>query len=401
MAQKRILMVGDPSPYINYLSQIEGTSVILIQAPDRMGMTNIKQLEELHVFDLDDAEKAIALAKALHELKPIDAVWSFTEVGLLTASLVSAALGLPGNTERAVRLTRDKRAMRQVLNEHNISRVEYFVTNQLYEAEQFVAQVGYPIILKPANGYGSMSVFRVENHEQLVEYFTYMVRDLAGHDSILIEEFLDGPEFSVEFMTVEGRHIPLTITDKLTTNVRCVEVGHTMPSQLPSQTQQEIYDLVTQMLALVDHQVGPTHTEIKLTSKGPRIIETHTRPGGDFIAYMLEHAFHIELITLTMEHLLGTPINVRKGREGAAAVRYFQIDPGRVESITGIEDLKNHPNLLWLEFNLNVGDEVKEMVSTFTRYGCFVIQADTLQEVHELADELLKRVQIRTVPNNS
>ncbi len=169
-----------------------------------------------------------------------------------------------------------------------------------------------------------------------------------------------------------------------------------MPSRLPKLIQEEIFSLVNNLLNIIDHQIGPSHVEVKYTSKGPRIIEAHTRPGGDFIAYMLEKAFKIDILSLTAKYLLGEDVIMPPIIPTGAAVRYFQINPGEIISIEGINEIRKHPNVVWVDCSLEVGNHIPEMVNSYTRSGCVVVTASSPDEAAKIADSLVKNLTVIT-----
>lgn len=386
-------MIGDHVPYVRHAKAL-GFDVTLFQSPLRISLVDASMCSSVHVFDFKNINIAKELAKTIHRFFPFDAIWTFTEEAVELTSLVAEELGFPNIPYNTVQLAQNKGLFRKALNDQGISSVAFIQTNELSDVKKFALQVGYPIVCKPVDGAASKDVFIVENEKELEEVFTKKIKQPLS--SFIIEEFLDGPEVSVEFVTFNGVHYPLVITDKLITPKRCVEVGHTIPAKCSNDPmfREEIYGLVIQMLDLIGHRFGPSHTEIKLTSKGPKIIEVNIRPGGDFIPYMIDKALDYDMFSETLKYLVKEQYSIPLLKEGAAAVRYFQFPPGVVEEISGIDEVKQDPDLLWLEFNLKKGDIIQEMVNSYTRSGCVVVKGETAEIAALNAKRLMDKIKI-------
>ena len=126
----------------------------------------------------------------------------------------------------------------------------------------------------------------------------WAAKDLSSADSFdefLMEEFLDGPEISVETLTFDGRHVVVAVTDKEIGGPGFVEIGHSQPSGCSAETLREVTRLVTDFLDAVGLRNGPGHTEVKLTSRGPRIVESHNRVGGGRINELAEIAYGVDM----------------------------------------------------------------------------------------------------------
>ncbi|MDR6224743.1 ATP-grasp domain-containing protein [Desmospora profundinema] len=394
MKRKRILMVGDNWEYIRYyMVEKLDLRVTLFQTPERKSCVKEELCEAVYYFPFDDHDKGILLAKELHQKEEFDAVWTFSEVGGELASLIGEALMLPCNSSEAERIAREKSRLRERLNKNNVSRVEFLVTDQVEQALGFSNRVGFPVMLKPVDSSGSRQIYKAMNEDQLRCSFQ-SVRDTDHR--VLIEEYLEGTEVSVEFITFDGIHYPLQITDKIVSDTTYVEMGHTMPAQLDKQTWNSIIELVKKMLTLIGHWIGPTHTEVKITNKGIKIIETHTRPGGDFIPYMLDKVFGVDVFVLTINHLLGMKKQMSIMQDKGAAVRYFEAEPGVIQSIQGIEKVKDDPHVLIVDFERKAGEQVAEAKDSFSRPGCLVVSAETPQKAAEVADYLKNKVNIYT-----
>lgn len=391
MEKKHVLLIGDHVPYVRYAKDL-GLDVTLFQSPERFHLIDPSLCESVHIVNFNETVLAVKLAETIHSTAPFDAIWTFTEQAVEITSLVAGELNFPRIPYETVQLAQDKSKFRKCLNDHGLSTVAFMQSDRMDEIRRFCMEVGYPVVAKPVDGAGSKNVFIIENEREL----EYVFQEHNQFSRYIVEEYLDGPEISVEFISFDGVHYPLVITDKMVIPKRCVEIGHTIPSKFSSKLslKQEIFHLVKQMLDLIGFRTGPSHTEIKLTSKGPKIIEVNIRPAGDFIPYMIKKALGYDVFSETLKYLTGQPHSVPHLQQGAAAVRYFQFPAGICEEITGVDEVRQDPNLIWLEFNLKPGDMIPDAVDTYTRSGCVVVKGETAEQAAAHVEQLMRKIRV-------
>ena len=110
--------------------------------------------------------------------------------------------------------------------------------------------------------------------------YAYSRRESRG-GAVMIEEYLEGPEFSVEVMVIDGEPHVLQITDKLTTGApHFVEMGHSQPARQTEEAKEKITDLACRAVKAVGISCGPAHVEMILTKQGPKMVELGARMGA-------------------------------------------------------------------------------------------------------------------------
>lgn len=244
------------------------------------------------VADTTDGPAMAAVALELAADQPVHGVLCWDEARILAASYVSAALGLPGGDPEMVRRCRDKHRTRVALDELGVPQPRSLAVATLEEALRAAEEVGYPAILKPRGLGGSLGVIKVEDPSELTERFTF-VRDLTVPDGatyevpVLVEEFADGPEVSVDAVVQGGVVTPLFLGRKvLGYEPYCEEVGHFVDAQDELLRDAEFCRVLQDTHTALGFTDGFTHTEIKLSSRGLRVIEVNARLGGDMIPYL-------------------------------------------------------------------------------------------------------------------
>ena len=119
----------------------------------------------------------------------------------------------------------------------------------------------YPLIIKPVDSHSSRGVYRVESYEELLQYDNYS-RSFSSDKSIIIEEFVDGPEYSVEAITYRGKTTIIQYTEKIITRYpHTVELGHIQPADLMNEQKASIEEMVIKAINALGIDNTATHTE--------------------------------------------------------------------------------------------------------------------------------------------
>ncbi|MEU8776662.1 ATP-grasp domain-containing protein [Streptomyces sp. NPDC048606] len=253
------------------------------------------------------------------------AVFGFGPATALAAARANEALGLPGTaTPAAVTALMDKAVLRARSNTLHPGRPVSFARCGRASLLPFIAGlIGYPCVVKPRWGE------RGEGVGLLVD--DAAARAAAGSypevTDLLVEEFLEGPELAVEALSRQGRHRVLGWTRRLT-GPDLAAVGHELPVALDPAEAEAVRALVRAVLDLAGHRDGPSHTEVVLTPRGPRLIEAHARPGAEDLVRLLRLAHGTDVLALALAAALGLPDPPRRPRAAHAGLRYVDFPPG-------------------------------------------------------------------------
>ncbi len=372
-------------------THVTNTSATLAATPTVTALADTASAVD---FEPPEQSAAWALGRAA-DGEPFDVVLGVREMAQVAVADVAAALGVPGNPPHAVRRVRTKDACRAALADAGFAQPAWRVCAGAAEAADFLAATSGPWVVKPRDAMGSEGVSLITGPNQLPG----ALRLLPTEDPFLVEEFVDGPEFSVEGVFQGGAPTVLAVTakEKLPPPY-FVEVGHVLPAELPEETRRTIERHVIAALTALELRYGLFHVELWLAGDGVVLGEVHVRNGGGWIHRLLPHAIPgLEMFGLVIDDALGRP------RDGAplvpvrgAATRFFTPPPGRLVSVTGWERVRAHPAVLYAELTVAPGDVIRPMESGEDRVGAVVVGADTAAEARELARELVASVHFVT-----
>lgn len=276
----KLAVIGANDPLIPYYKQAKALGYYIIGIAWAEGAVCKQYCDKFYPISFKEKDKVLRICKE----ERIDGITSFSlESALPTVVYVAQAMGLVSNTEECVRLTETKFAQRQAFKKNGIPVPKYAMIedeNRLNELD-----FCYPIIVKPLDSGGSQGVTKLDSKEGLIEAYR-VAADHSRTKRVIVEEFIDGREFSVEALSHEGKHYILQITDKVTSGApHFIEMQHHQPADINTEVAEKIKAMVEKALSSLKIENSPSHTEIKLNSRGELyIIEIGARLGGDFIS---------------------------------------------------------------------------------------------------------------------
>jgi biotin carboxylase len=344
------------------------------------------------VLDTLDATGMIAAARSI----PADGVLCWDETRILPAAVVAHALGLPGNPPEVIRACRDKRLTRRALATDPRLRTACHPVATLAEARRAATRIGYPIVLKPRSLTGSFGVVRVDSAADLTRWFDYSSSTVMAEvpdrftDSVLVEEYLDGEEISVDAVTHKGESTPLFVARKQIGFLPYYEeVGHLVDARDPLLSDPELRDRLTAVHAAIGFDNGWTHTEWRLTVDGPRLVEINARSGGDMIPYLGRLATGVDAGTVSAAFACGHDPRFEPDRRRAAAIRFRYPERDTVAGPVRVDRARLPAAVDRVDVLATPGQELRLPPAShvFCRFASVIVSADTAAECRAALDE--------------
>jgi biotin carboxylase len=359
----RVLIVGHVRP-IHEKLHADGHKSVLFMPQDRILPKDLSAPHDA-VISLDagaSPEQWLDIASAMHHAQPFDAVVCYSDLYQKLAAAIAQRLRVFCLIDQDVlENTRNKFLMRQALDSQGIPHCRYRFARGREEIARAVREIGAPCILKPVAGEASMGVAKLDDEAELEQVLARVGESDVRH-GVMVEEFLVGQEFSVEAISDAGRHHIIAITKKYKDVKSFVEIGHVVPAPLPMDEKHAIEAYVRRVLTGLGFRNSTSHTELILTDQGPRIVETHTRLGGDRIIDLVEHASGINLYALSARQSVGTSIAelIPPKITYAQSAAIWYADPSmpgnvRLESIAGMAEASALENVKLVEALVKAG----------------------------------------------
>ncbi|MGY4965189.1 ATP-grasp domain-containing protein [Streptomyces sp. PanSC9] len=382
-ASRRLLMVMPYSQFVRKAAEA-GFEVWAIWDPSLREQAYLDEVaahaQELLLTDFGDEAALRTLIAETVRAHGIGTVLHLGAEESMPPALAEAeALGVSPNPAAAVGALNDKAAMRALLAAQGLSPVRSRTAGTAEEAAAAVAGLPLPVVVKPARASGSRGIALIRDADDLGEW-TARVTEAGLAGPYLVEEYLEGPEYSVETLSADGEHHVIGITAKQTTGAPFfVETAHIHPAPLGPDERAALHAVVIGLLDLAGYRFGPAHTEVVLTAHGPRIVESQTRLGGDRIPLLIETASDYDIEAAIFRTLAGAPVEPPAPRH-TASVGFFLLPAGRLESVTGLDAIRALPFVHVLHFPFRPGDELPPTTSSATRHGYVVVDAESPAE---------------------
>lgn len=348
---------------------------------------------------LMNEEKLVAIAKE----EQIDGViHPCSEVAMNVMGRINDELGLCGvSKEAAIRAT-NKHLMREAFEAYGAPSPKSRCFNNAEVAwGAFCTDYSGDAILKPSRNSGSRGIAKISGDikgEEFVRLFE-RAKEESRDKSVMLEQFVEGPEFSVEIIVWNKEVHVLQVTDKKTTEAPYfVELGHSQPSMFPKETIEAVKRAAVMGVRALKVNNCACHAEVKVQNGQAYIMEIGARLGGDFISTELTHlSTGIDMVAAAINVALGVEPDLNPVAEAqGVAIRYFTPNPGKVVYVENTEVL-NLPYVYDAEIYVNPGDEVREVKSSLDRSGHVIVTAPTVFEAINNAEKIINDVQIVTV----
>ena len=319
-----------------------------------------------------------------------------SEVSMNVMGRLNDELHLHGiSRETAIRAT-NKHQMREAFELYGAPSPKSYCTDDPKEGFSLYNSLSGTAILKPSRNSGSRGIAKIDKGLSFEEFYPLFERSkIESRDvSVMIEQFVEGPEFSVEIIVWNGVVTVLQVTDKKTTEVPYfVELGHSQPSLYPDDVVKSIKDAAIKGVKALGLNDCAAHAEVKYQKGKAYIMEIGARLGGDFISTELTHlSTGIDMVAAAINVALGIEPDMKpKEDPKGVAIRYFTPTPGVVKSIEGLENL-NKPNVYNSEIYVKPGDEIREVKSSLDRSGHVIVIAKTPQKAINIAENLVTQI---------
>ena len=347
--------------------------------------------EEVDAFEIvggQDYEGTCAVV----EKYGVDAiVTAATDKPLVMMARVAEKYGFPFYSIETARWSTDKYQMKQRFMEGGVPCARGRLIAKADEADDLY----YPLIVKPRDNSGSRGVKLCRNKEELQEAMQEALQ-YSHLDTVLVEEYIEGQEYSIEGLHYDGKSEVIQFTEKTTTEFPYnVELAHKQPANLTENQKNDIRELISKIAQYMHFENCASHTELKINQSGIFVIETSPRlGGGNITSHLVPLSTGINMEDQLLKIAFDEKIDTLKGRiTKASGVRFLDFGEGAVVSILeDIEKVNTWRNLIDFQYNLKEGTKLHSFKTGLDRYGQFVVQTELRSELDLLMEEYHKKI---------
>lgn len=333
------------------------------------GAVGEKTADYFYPVSIVEIDKILEICR---EIQP-DAVASIaSDLANITVSRVAEGLGLPGNSPECIEISTNKHAMREAFVRAGIPTPKFYKVDKM---EACLCGLKLPIIVKPTDRSGSRAITKITDFRELKEAIKNAVEQ-SFEKKAIVEEYIEGDEYSYETISYRGKHTNLAVTKKYTTGApHFIETGHCQPCDLSEETLQKVHQVMYAALDALKITDGASHGEFKITPDGEvRIIEIGSRMGGDCIGSdLVQLSTGYDFMEMVIDTACGKePVIVPKHGPKRAEIRFlFTMED--VEEMHAYE--KAHPEEIYRISELDLS-HLGHVSDSSTRLGYYIIVKD-------------------------
>lgn len=400
------------------------TKKMMILGASALQVPAIKKAKELgyQVIAVDYDENAVGFAFADVKLvvstldqeevyrqaliyQPDVVITSTSDGPVRTAAYVNEKLGKrPDLSYENAQCATIKSKMRNRLRECGVPIPKYYAVEDFTAFSEAVDKLNGRCIVKPADNAGSRGVMLLDPEELSEAHFNERKEQIYRYSrgnsrggTVMVEEYMQGPEVSVEAIVIEGKPHILTVTDKfITPPPYFVELAHCEASMLDEKIQEGIRAVAGQAICAIGIENAPAHVEVKVTQDGPKIVELAARLGGDFItSKLVPLSTGIDMVGASVELAVGKRPDLTPKWNRGAAIHFIHADEGQEGIISEIavpRALYAQKGVEEISLYKKPGDSVQGTRSSNDRLGHVITTGETPQEAMELGARVLAQI---------
>jgi biotin carboxylase len=411
-----VLMMGWNQHWLTALDELlPASSVVVVEEPDVYEGKRIAArwsghpvVREVLFAEYQQTDRFLDVVTRQHAREPVRCVLPALEYSVEAAAAAAHELGLPGAGTSAASVFRDKITQVTTCQRAGISVPRF---TEVTDADGVAAFAGQePFVLKPANRQASLGVVIVRPGDDPAQAWQECVRadegpQLARRElrwRYLAEEFVAGPEYSVEALVTGGEIVFANVTAKRVHPGRYpVEAGHVVPAPVGPGVA-ELPALMQDLVGATGFGTGLLHGEWIVRDGTPVFVECAARPAGDWIFDLIDLVTGVNLYDAAVRALAGEdPLAGRRhsGLNPAAAVRFgFPAEPGTVTGVSGVEEASSAPGVVRVPHVPAAGDELRSLGSSWGRLAAVIATGADQADAESAAAVSLDKIAVTMRP---
>ncbi|MFD7130608.1 ATP-grasp domain-containing protein [Streptomyces sp. NPDC059894] len=380
---------GPSKPLLFQAARARGIRTVLIKENVTWEKEFCAEVLPLSVDNYVDFDRTVAAVVDFCRQQRVGGIITTFDSAVPVMAQVADILGLNGPSPEAAAALRDKAAMRKRFAELGLPSAQSVLVRTLDEARAAADKIGFPVVIKPTYGTGSAGVVLAQDPSEVEAAFTKAREvgiDLSDCWDLVVEEYLDGLEVTVDALVYNGEILFHNISDNpdLMPGPTFPEVEFITPTAFPEETVAAAFaanELTIKGFGL-DNAV--VHSEMRMTSRGPRLLELHPRPAGQRVPQITFRSLGVDLMGAAIEIALGRRPVIKPKQRGYAGYRAVCPEvPGVLKAIYGLDDAADSPGVFDVEVFLHPGTRLATVPEAVQQDVTYVyVEADSYDEVH-------------------
>lgn len=394
---KALVLCGG-KPQIALIEELKKRGIFAILADGNEKAAAVPYADKFYkvsTLDIDGVEK-VAVKENVDMILSVCA-----DQMLLVAAQLSEKLDLPCYIDyETAKNVSSKEYMKKIFVEHDIPTAKYIVGNNV--SYEFIKDLGFPLIVKPVDCYSSRGVKKVENYDELVTAFE-IAMNYSRTGTAIVEEFIDGPELSVDIYVENGKVNILCIRslDKIPNSEKFIICRGNYPAKITEKTRDRVQEVAQKIADAFGLKNTPMLIQMKVNDDKIHILEFCARTGGGIKYRLLPKVSGFDVVKAVLDLTLGEKPHVELNRLDAYIIdEFLYCNSGVFDHAEGFEELLKSGIIDHYEIYKPRGYSFGEVNSSGDRMGYFSVVADTEEELrrkHLLAGKAVKAIDVKGI----
>lgn len=335
----------------------------------RDGAVGEKTADFFYPISIVEKEKILEICRSI---KPDGIVSIASDLASITVNYIAEKLGLIGNGMDSALISTNKYFMRKAFEQGGDPSPKNYRSDEL--DDNIIEMLKFPLIVKPVDRSGSRGITKIEKVEQLKEAIK-IAEELSFDKKAMIEEYVEGQEYSVEYISYNGCHTFLALTEKYTTGApHFIETGHVQPAGVSEEILVKVKSVVEHALNTLKIKNGASHSEIKIDENGNiKIIEIGGRMGGDCIGSdLVQISTGYDFVNMVIDVACGNKPSFEKVCIPSRAEVRFIFGEQDLDELEKIRE--QEPERIYRVSEIEEISSGHKVVDSSTRYGYYILR---------------------------
>lgn len=389
---KKLLILGGSEFQIPLILKAKELGIITYVVDISLEAPAMKYADYKYQSSVKDIEKIFEIAQ---EIMPDGVTVGMVDIAIPACANVIEKLNLNGiSVETSIKAT-NKYEMIKCFEESNVPcpKFQYISNGELDKINR--CEMNFPVIIKPIDMAGSRGIYLANNNEEFLAALKES-SNIGDSGSLLVEEYMVGPEVSVEIVVSKGVPRVIQITDKSTTGApHFAEIGHLQPSKLDEEIKEKIKEVACGAAKSLGLYNSLGHAELKITDEGPKMVEIGARAGGDAIGeQLILLSTGVDFGKIAIDIALGYDIEIPNITNKVSCIRFIQSKKGILKNVQGLDAAKEINNIYDIKFTGVIGKEYDDVVDNSGRLGYVIAYGNNYDDVISACNDAIETIKV-------
>ncbi|WP_432407115.1 ATP-grasp domain-containing protein [Wukongibacter sp. M2B1] len=390
---EKILVIGAGLYQVSGIEKLKEKEYYVIAIDGNPNALGKEISDEFFCIDIKDTEGILNLLQS-EDIKIDGCICFATEIALRTVAKINERLKLKGITMEQVSIATSKVRQREILKKSNLPYPKFISIKHGENVLQKVKEHAfkYPLIIKPSDSSGSRGVFIIRNSIELQQKIEDCFNFSSFDSQIIIEELIEGIEFTIESIVTDNTIYTLAISEKKKPiNNYTVSTELFYNSPLAQKLYNSIESVVNKFVRMCEFKNTIIHTEVIYSNITHEvyIIETTVRSGGyGIFDKILPKITGIDVVGKTIDLYLDNRINLDSIKRKPCILRFFTANEGKLVSIYRLDKIIEKLSDIEYDFFATIGDHIKPIYSDGSRLGYMIVHGQNWEDVYNKANIL-------------